>query len=787
MYIGILEQSKITKINHMNSAVPFSKAVKNGDSYSVNWQDIFDTGIDLIVDLTKECFVGAVTVPMSQNSLYSSIEILTGGKMVARHDAETGGLCGGEVNIPVGVWCDDFTVRIHANLKSIEFKEPVVFGAYEDKNSFVWPAPKKIDCGEGFVKIKETVTNGHEDELFAKEYLDDRLKYSFPATDKDGTQLKISLTDDSQLGDEGYRLSVSDDGILLEANTRIALLYGVDTLIQILEENGFRKCKILDKPTQKLRGFHAGLPSRDNFEFARRFLRYVLIPLRYNTLFIEFNGGMKFDRHPLISEKFAEANKLAKEGKIPPFPHGDMGADGEPLEKSEVRTYLDYAEELGLEIIPEIQSFGHVQYITNAYPEIAEICEEEQEATDTRKADARPDSYYYHSYCPQNPKSYEIIFDIIDEILEVVKPKRYVHMGHDEIYQIGLCKKCSKIPKDELYAAHVNKLHDYLKEKGLGMMIWADMLHDTNYPEVAPAIEKIYKDVILLDFIWYFHFDKDIEDQLLPHGFKVAIGNLYSSHFPRYESRICKKNIIGGQCSTWTKFNEETFALNGKFYDLIYLSNMLWNSEKYMHELRPVYNEFISKKIQPTVRELMYGVLTHKKFKLTRLDGMRGDTERIPAELLRILPEARVVSEGEIAVNACYDRITFSHAALNCAKNVAWVHSEKLGQYIITFEDGEKEVLPIYFDEQIGPWNRVYAAPKPQQYYRHTGYPATWYSDPVITEKTDTGRDITVYGYVWYNKTPQRKIKKIKYVQEKNDYVGLILFSVDGEKMQKDR
>src|SRR5690554_7996773 len=98
---------------------------------------------------------------------------------------------------------------------------------------------------------------------------------------------------------------------------------------------------------------------------------------------------------------------------------------------------------------------------------------------DTRLADQPPSTFYHHSYCPLHDKSYEIIYDIIDEIIEVTKPERYVHMGHDEIYQIGLCSRCKGKDHAELYAKHVTSMHDYLKKKGYGMMIWADMLHPT--------------------------------------------------------------------------------------------------------------------------------------------------------------------------------------------------------------------------------------------------------------------------------------------------------------------
>ena len=119
-----------------------------------------------------------------------------------------------------------------------------------------------------------------------------------------------------------------------------------------------------------------------------------------------------------------------------------MVAGGELLEKDEVKDLAEYARSFGFEIVPEVQSFGHVQYITYAHPEIAETAESvHDKKMDTRLADQPPSTFYHHSYCPLHEKSYEIIYDIIDEVIEAARPERYVHMGHDEIYQIGICPR----------------------------------------------------------------------------------------------------------------------------------------------------------------------------------------------------------------------------------------------------------------------------------------------------------------------------------------------------------
>ena len=116
-------------------------------------------------------------------------------------------------------------------------------------------------------------------------------------------------------------------------------------------------------------------------------------------------------------------------------------------------------------------------------------------------------------------------------------------------------------------------------------------------------MDRLPRDIIMMDFIWYFHPGLDIEDTLLPSGFKVVVGNLYSSHYPRFLSRIKKDGMIGGEVSMWLIADEDILAKNGKLWDIMYLSEMLWNTDGYEETNRKTYNKIISKYIQPTVRD----------------------------------------------------------------------------------------------------------------------------------------------------------------------------------------
>ena len=133
--------------------------------------------------------------------------------------------------------------------------------------------------------------------------------------------------------------------------------------------------------------------------------------------------------------------------------------DGGYLSQDELRGLIQYCKERGFEVIPEVPSLGHCDYLMMGNPDIAE----------------RADDPYPDTYCPSNPKSYQILFDVIDEIIDVFEPS-IMNIGHDEYYTIGVCEKCRGKSGADLFSADVNKIADYLAAKNVRTMIWGDKL-----------------------------------------------------------------------------------------------------------------------------------------------------------------------------------------------------------------------------------------------------------------------------------------------------------------------
>ncbi|MBR5840865.1 MAG: family 20 glycosylhydrolase, partial [Victivallales bacterium] len=674
-----------------------------------------------------------------------------------------------EISLTVATSLAACRIVIDAPFSDIGLSELDFFGAYGDDLP-LYPTPAKSSLSDKTVDV--TSFNGYQadndaanraGEILAEKLLE---KTGYALTAKaNGT---IRFKQDAAIAENGYRLNVTEKNIDIAAADFRGFVIAVETLIKMLRGNSFQQGIVEDAPRFNFRGVHIFLPPPDQFDFAKRLIKYLISPMGYNAVILEFAGGMRFESHPEITEAVLHAKQMAREGKWPQFPHGEVGGDG-VVEKADVAAYIDYIRSFGIDVIPEVQSLGHVQFMTIAHPDIAEREESLEEAVDQRFADANKGKFYAHCYCPSNEKSYKILFDLMDEIIEVARPTKYVHAGHDEVYQIGVCPVCREKDPADLYYNDVMRIHDHLAAKGLKMMIWSDMLQSVSSYKTVSAIDRLPKDIVMMDFIWYFHLGKDIEENLTEKGFPVLIGNLYSSHFPRFEKRVQNPRIFGGEMSFWTRVSEEVLGREGKIYDLFFTAEMLW-SDTYHEALRFSYDRVIRRLIPP-LRDLL---------------GDRQSPSQLPAHQETALygtsqsPDPEKDKTGlDIAVNGRFDSLVISHAAQSEMTRMPWVALEEIGAYHVMFDDGSSELIPVLYGGNIGYWNRRQGQPQPQPYYRHNGYIGTYFADTTESRLRD-GRLVTLYHYEWLLPQNGKTIVRLRYIPAANAKSDVVVYGVTG-------
>jgi len=210
MYIGRLD-SRI-EFFHRGTMKPFQPDERTENGYRWNWDTLFDTGIDVALSLEKECFVGAVSLPLMEGAGILAVQVLADGKPAGLLDMShapvylgNAALLTGELLIPLGVMAQNIVLRITADMSPVAFDEPEVLGACQDDHPFIWPVPAQYTAAqEEPVAIGSVQSDDSEHAAFAARELTSRLKERcVPIDASQGVPVHVCL--DQSFDEERYR------------------------------------------------------------------------------------------------------------------------------------------------------------------------------------------------------------------------------------------------------------------------------------------------------------------------------------------------------------------------------------------------------------------------------------------------------------------------------------------------------------------------------------------------------------------------------------------------------
>ena len=171
------------------------------------WDSLMDVGLDIRIDLSKECFLGAVCIGLADGSAVQMVEVFSENKRnlqcIGRFDAQTDGLLKGEFTIPIGVKAKILVVRFKANLKDIVISKLDVIGAIPDLTT-IYPSPASAKyTGEKIAleSIQSIVTYDDSKILIllqdiVRERFYERFGISLPIGESGEKIISIGLCDD---------------------------------------------------------------------------------------------------------------------------------------------------------------------------------------------------------------------------------------------------------------------------------------------------------------------------------------------------------------------------------------------------------------------------------------------------------------------------------------------------------------------------------------------------------------------------------------------------------------
>lgn len=177
--------------------------------------------------------------------------------------------------------------------------------------------------------------------------------------------------------------------------------------------------------------------------------------------------------------------------------HPELITHKNALTSDQARELANYARQRGVELIPEIESFGHTRFITGV-PQYAHL----QDAIEGGRSN-------FSAVTPVDPETLKLFADLYREVAEVF-PSRYFHGGCDEVNWGGSAQSREALKKksrDEIWAEYVNSLDELTHRLGKELIVWGDfVLH--NQPGVLPRLNK---DIIVMDWQYYVTDPRPLE------------------------------------------------------------------------------------------------------------------------------------------------------------------------------------------------------------------------------------------------------------------------------------
>ncbi len=337
---------------------------------------------------------------------------------------------------------------------------------------YIIPEPQQMKAEEGAFtlrfdqKIVIDASCGTEAYGYAQilqEELRACMGYGLAITRGRSRKAAVTLAVSSERKEEEYSLEVAAEGIRITGGGKRGLLYGVQTLRQIVRQTG--ACvpcmSIHDFPDIANRGFYHDV-TRGRIPT----LSY-LKKLADHLAFYKINQMQLYIEHSYLFEDLSE-----------------MWRDDTPLAAEDILELDVYCKKLNIELIPNISCFGHLYKLlrTKSYEHLCEM-------PDPRKAPfGFVDRMLHHTIDVTNEESFELIKKMIEEFMPLFTSEHF-NIGADETFDLGKGKsraKAEQVGVKRLYIDHVRQLCEFVVKMGKTPMFWGDIICD--FPEVIKEL-----------------------------------------------------------------------------------------------------------------------------------------------------------------------------------------------------------------------------------------------------------------------------------------------------------
>lgn len=184
------------------------------------------------------------------------------------------------------------------------------------------------------------------------------------------------------------------------------------------------------------------------------------------------------------------------------LPGYEQLASANAFSPAEIRSLVQYADSLGIDIIPELEVFGHTRYITD-HPDYQHL-----------GLGQRDDRLAFNAIDPLHAETIPLLDALIQETAKLFNSE-YIHLGCDEVALDGLADGMNEA---DVWVGHVNTVINLARKYGKQPMIWNDHVRKDSL-----IAQKLDKDVILVEWNYDPAYQPESLRRLKGAGFQKII------------------------------------------------------------------------------------------------------------------------------------------------------------------------------------------------------------------------------------------------------------------------
>ena len=455
------------------------------------------------------------------------------------------------------------------------------------------PEPLKIEQKIGYFQVGSSTVIFSDQETkniaddFAKALsLSAEISTGAPCSTQSETnciqfKLNAGLKD---LGQEGYRLEVKENNILIESSAIEGVFYGMQTLRQLFPveiysgrtatNRNFQVpcCIIEDMPRFKWRGLNLDV-SRHFMpkEFIKKYID-LLAMHKMNILHWHLTDDQGWRIEIKKYPKLTSVGAWRKEtivGYWNTIPHVyDGKVHGGYYTQDEIREIVAYAKQRCITIVPEIDMPGHVQAALAAYPQFGNADEPVSVWTTWGVSE---------NILNINEETIQFCQDVLTEIFDLF-PGQYIHIGGDEVNDVQW-KKSPKVQsrmkelglknESEIQPWFTKTMYSFVTKNNRTLVGWEQILNDDlsgaiigTYLGAEPTIKAIRSgcDVVMAPSteVYLDKYQSDPDKEPIATGFTPLKKVYLYEPVPKVLTLSEQKHILGVEGQVWTEYMPNT-------------------------------------------------------------------------------------------------------------------------------------------------------------------------------------------------------------------------------------